>query len=187
MMLTSTPFPKPPSGCQLSTHMPLPLDSFISSPVMTRPYATLPILGHTITRPNYFCGIAHLPLSFPHTGTRAFSSCGHRCAGTEAKTPAPGEQLSRLVPVPPSPPLTALSRPPTSNRSPDNAHIISGRRSGFWIVGSHSSATVPPTTTLSPNHRMVATTLYSKQPSPLKNPQKTMSPSHAAQPAQPCG
>ena len=166
--------------------MPPPLYIFTSSPVTIRPYATLPTLGHMTTKPSYSYGIDHLRTFTPHIGTQASRLCGRRCAGADLKTQEPGEQLFKLVRVHPYPPSTAFSLRLTLNKKPDNAHTTSGRHSGDWIVGSHSSATVPLMTTLSPNHRMAVTTPCSQAPSPLKNPPRSTSPSPDAPPAQPC-
>ncbi len=154
MMLTSSPFLKPLSGCQLSTHVPLPPTLFISSLVTTWPYTTLPTLSHMTTKLSYLHGIVHLPLSFPHIGTQASHLCGHWCARAEPKTQEPGKQPFKLVCVHPYPPSTAFSLHLMSNKRPDNAHIISGRYSGNWIMERHSFATAPLTTMLLPNPLM---------------------------------
>ncbi len=131
-------------------------------------------------------GISHLPLSTPHIGTRASRLCGHRCVRADLKTQEPGEQLFKLVRVHPYPPSTAFSLRLTLNKRPDNAHTTNGRHSGDWIMGSHSSATVPLTTMLSPNPPMDETTPCSQEPSPPKNLPRSTSTSPDAPPVLPC-
>src|SRR6266702_4008210 len=186
MMWTFSPSPKLQSGCQLSTHVPPPLYIFTSYLEMTWPYATSPKHGHMTTRLNYCYGIRHSPLSVTHIGTQVSHLCGHQCARADLKTQEPGEQPSKPVRMHPYPPSTVFSLRPTSNKRLDNAHITSGHHSGVWIMESHTSTTVPPMTTPSPNHQMDATTPSSWLPSPPKSQPRNMSPSPDIPLAPPC-
>src|SRR6266702_1403164 len=166
--------------------MPLPPTTYTYFPVTTRPYATLPTLGHMTIRPKYLHGIVHLPLSFPHKGTQASCLCGHRFVGADLKTQEPGEQLFKLVCVHPFHPSTMFSLHPMLNKRPDNTCITNGLHNGSWIIESHTSATAQCMITPSPNHQMAGTTPSSPKTFPLKNLQMTTSPSLGAHLAQPC-